>query len=378
MIQSFRAEELQKLLANGPGPRVSVYLPTHRRHPEWKQDPVKYRALLHQAEELLATQYKSRDAKAFLEPLRRFEGERHWEYSLDGLALFHSERNTAAYRLPIPVPELVVVADTYHTKPLLRFLHSNRRYLVLAVSQKAVTLYEGSPFGAGAVNLHGVPRNLREALGVPDYDRSFSAIGGGIRGGVFHGAGPGKEVKKEELSRFFHAIDRGLREYLRDERVPLLLAAVKYYHPIYRQANRYPELLDQGLEGNYERANAEQIHNEAWPIVRRLFDARIEACASRFRELDGTRIVSDRIQDVAAAAVSGRVRCLLVVEEEPVWGILDRKTGSIQFHDRQLGTDDADVLDDIAEEALKRGADIYVAPRASMPTASPIAAIYRF
>ncbi|HXL14545.1 MAG TPA: hypothetical protein VN972_00550, partial [Methylomirabilota bacterium] len=117
MIETFRAEALRSLLADGPGPRLSLYLPTHRRHPDWKQDPVRYRALLHQAKGLLETRYKSRDAEAFLEPLRRLEQDRLWEFPLDGLAFFRSESGTAAYRLPIPVPELVVVADTYHTKP---------------------------------------------------------------------------------------------------------------------------------------------------------------------------------------------------------------------------------------------------------------------
>ena len=49
MIESFRAEALQTLLADGEGPHLSLYLPTHRRHPEWKQDPVRFRALLGQA-----------------------------------------------------------------------------------------------------------------------------------------------------------------------------------------------------------------------------------------------------------------------------------------------------------------------------------------
>ena len=376
MIESFRADALPSLLANGPGPHLSLYLPTHRRHPEWKQDSLRFRALLHQAEELLGTRYKSKDTKAFLEPLRRLEGNGHWEHSLDGLAFFRSESSSVAYRLPMPVPEIVVVAETYHTKPLLRFLRSNGRYLVLAVSQNAVTLYEGSPFGAGPVDLHGVPKSLRDAIGVPDYDRSFES--NYVKGAVFHGQGPGKEIRKEELSRFFNAIDRGLHEYLRDERVPLLLAAVKYYHPIYKLTNRYPGLLDVGLEGSYERANADQIHAEAWPLVSRAFDARVDTWVSRYRERAGTGLASDRLEEIAVATVTGRVQCILVAEEESVWGILDRKTGSIQAHDRQMDTDDADILDDIAEEALKRGGDVYVIARASMPSPGPIAAIYRF
>src|SRR5262249_16991091 len=77
-------------------------------------------------------------------------------------------------------------------------------------------------------------------------------------------------------------------------------------------------------------------------------------------------------------AVTGRVRTLLVAEEESVWGSLDRATGSIRRHDGEKGSEDADGLDDIAEEAYKRGGDVYVVPRAVMPVQGPIAALYRF
>ena len=378
MIKNFRVEELGRLLADGPGPRVSIYLPTHRRHPDWKQDPVRFRSLVGQAEDLLARRYRSTDAKTFLEPLRKLEEARHWEYSLDGLAVFLSGEYSAVYRLPIPVPEIVVVADTYHTRPLLRFLHANRRYLVLAVSQNAVSLYQGSPYGVGAVDLRGVPKSFRDALGVPDYDRTFSNSGGWGAGSVFHGRGPGKEIRKAELLRYFQTIDRGLRDYLNEERVPLLLAAVKYCHPIYREANTYIGLNPEGLEGNFERVSPEDIHETAWPIATRIFESQIDTWVARYGERAGTGLASDRLEVVAPAAVTGRVRCLLVAEGEPVWGILARDTGELTRHERQEGPEDGDVLDDIGEEALKRGADVFVLPREKMPTPSPIAAIFRF
>ena len=376
MIQSFRAEALTDLLADGAGPRLSIYLPTHRRHPDWKQDPVRYRALLGRAAELLAGHVPARDQDAFLEPLRALEKGGDWEHALDGLALFRSKDTTAAYRLPMPVPELVVVAETYHTKPLLRFLRSNMRYLVLAVSQKAVTLYEGTSFGAGPVNLSGVPSSLREALGVRAPDRIFQSQY--VRGAEFHGQGPGKEIRKEELLQFFRQIDRGLHEYLRNEHVPLLLASVKYYHPIYAMANRYPGLLHEQLTGSYERATPEKIHAEAWPIVSRVFESRVGSWAARFRERVGTGLASDRLEEIGVAAVTGRVLCLLVAEDEAIWGVLDRATGAIERRDGKQDGQDADLLDDLAEEAYKRGAEVYVVPRASMPAAGPVAAIYRF
>jgi len=375
-IESFRVEALKSLLADGAGPRLSIYLPTPRRHPDRKLVSARLHSLLHRAKELLESRDLVRDLEAFLEPLRQLDAESLAEHALDGLALFRSETSVAAYRLPMDVPETVVVADTYHTKPLLRFLSSNGRYLVLAVSQNEVSLHEGTSYGAGPVDLHGVPKSLRDAIGVPDFSRTFESSY--LRGAVFHGQGPGRELKKEELLRFFNAIDHGLHEYLRDEHVPLLLAAVDYYHPIYRQANRYSGLLDEGLVGNYDRANEDKIHADAWPVVKRVFEARVNIRKGRFAERLGTGLASDQIEEIGPAAVAGRVECLFVAEDESVWGALNRKTGSIERHEAGKGMEDADLLDDIAEEAYKRGAEVYVVARASMPGPGPIAAIYRF
>jgi hypothetical protein len=377
-VKPFRAEDLQRLLAPADPPCVSIYLPTHRRHPDWKQDPVRFRSLIAEADSLLKASRGARDSKDPLESIRRLLDEPHWEFSLDGLAVFQSATHQAAYRLPIRVSERVVVADTFHTKPLIRFLHTDRRYFVIALSQNAVSLYEGSSFGAGIVELHGVPGSLREVLGVADHDRAFSAHGGGAAGFVFHGRGPGREETKESLLKYFRAVDRGLRDFLRDERSPLLLASVKYYHPIYREANSYPHLLAEGLEGNYERANVDQIHAEAWPIVGRAYEGRAAEWIGRYRALAGTGLALDGLEEIAAAAMSGRVRCALAAEGETLWGVLDRRTGAVTRHDQQTGPDDGDLVDDLCEEALKRGADVYVIPRSQMPTGSPIAAILRF
>lgn len=377
-LLSFGAEEMNRMLAPQEGPCVSIYLPTDRRHPGWKQDPVRYRSLLSEARRLLETRYMSRNVEEFLEPLQAMGQGRHWEFALDGLAVFHSKRFFAGYRLPIPVPERVVVADTFHTKPLLGFLRSNQRYLVLAVSQKSVELYQGSPFGAGLVGLLGLPQGLREALGAPDYDRSFSARSTGTPGFVFHGRGPGKERKKENLLQYFRVLDRALREYLVEERVPLLLAAVSYYHPIYRQANTYPWLHPEGLVGSFERAQPEQVHAAAWPIVSRLFGSRVDVWVERYREQKGRGLASDRLEEIGHAAVAGRIRCLLLAEGATIFGILDRRTGGIEVHGQQKGPEDDDLLDDMGEEALKRGAEVYVVPGSTLPTGRPLAAIYRF
>jgi hypothetical protein len=376
-VRPFRAEELHRLLAPSNPPCVSIYVPTHRTHPGWKQDPVRFRALVGEAKSLLDENHVAREADRFVEPLRALEGESHWEHSLDGLAVFLSPTIGAAYRLPIQVPERAVVAETFHLKPLIRFLGSNRRYFVLALSQNSAALYEGSPYGAGAVDLGGMPANLREALGGPDVERT-QGMHGRQASLIFHGRGFGREDTKEILLRYFRAVDKGLRDFLRDERAPLVLAAVRYYHAIYHEANTYPHLLPEGLDGNYERVNGSQIHADAWPLVSGAFGRQVEAWAARYRSLAGTGLTAEGIEEIALAAIGGRVRCLLAAEGEVLWGRLDRSTGAVTRHAAKAGPDDDDVLDDICEESLKRGGEVYVVPRAAMPTAGALAAVLRF
>jgi Bacterial archaeo-eukaryotic release factor family 7 len=377
-VTTFRAEEMQRLLAPSQSPCVSIYLPTSRRFPEKRQDPTRYRDLVNQVETLLQGSPAAGDSASMVPMLRALESSPHWEHSLDGFAVFLSSHLSVAYRLPMAVPERAVVADSFHVKPLIRFLRANARYFVLSVSQNAVSLYEGSQFGAGTVDLTTLPPNLREALVIPEYDRAVTAHGGGMGGVAFHGRGAGKEETKDTLLKYFRAIDKGLREFLREERAPLLLASVKYYQPIYREANTYAHLLPEMLEGNYEHVNGDKIHAEAWPIVSAGFERQTAEWVERYRALAGSGLASDDIEAIAMAALSGRVRAVLAAEGETVWGKLDRRTGALTYHDRQIGTEDDDLLDDLCEECLKRGAEVYVVPRAVMPTASPIAAVYRF
>jgi hypothetical protein len=173
-------------------------------------------------------------------------------------------------------------------------------------------------------------------------------------------------------------VDKGLQEYLRHERTPLLLAAVKYYRPIYREANTYPHLLEEGPDGNFERANGDMIHAAAWPIVSRERERRVAEWVDRYRSLAPKGLAVDGVESVASATVQGRVWSVLAAENGNTWGRLDRSTGEVAVLDGPNGNASPDLLDDVCEEAWKRGAEIFVLPQSSLPTERPIAAVLRF
>jgi hypothetical protein len=106
------------------------------------------------------------------------------------------------YKLQRPVPELAVVADSFHTKPLLRILQSADRYQVLALNRHEMKLFEGNRDALDEIApADGVPRTLTEALGeeLTDPRQTVSAYGGsgGGQAPMHHGHGG----RKDELDQ---------------------------------------------------------------------------------------------------------------------------------------------------------------------------------
>jgi hypothetical protein len=104
-------------------------------------------------------------------------------------------------------------------------------------------------------------------------------------------------------------------------------------------------------------------------------DRRVGEWTDRFHSLQGKGLAVDGIQPVASAIVQGRAWCVLASEDKSATGRLDRATGEVTLGD---GPEAVDLLDDICEEAWKRGAEIFVLPPTSLPTPNPIAAVLRF
>jgi hypothetical protein len=59
---------LAELSCAQPAPCLSLYQPTHRRHPENRQDPIRFRNLVKELEASLRQRYPAVEARLLLEP----------------------------------------------------------------------------------------------------------------------------------------------------------------------------------------------------------------------------------------------------------------------------------------------------------------------
>ena len=363
---------------------VSLYLPTHRSLPEAKQDPIRLKNLLRQAEgALIDSGLRVPELSEFLKPVQELlDDPLFWRYQADGLAVFLSANEFRKYRLPISFKELSVVSDRFHIKPLIPLLSSDDRFLVLALSQNKVRLIACTRYGASEIELEDVPGSIKEILGGYDFEAQLqfhtrAQSTSGERAAVYHGQGGGIEDIKPRLIEYFRRIDEGLRLRLKSEGAPLVLAGVDSLFPLYREVNTYGKLLDKGIAGNPDATSAEELRGRAREIVEPLFlKARHEA-GDRYHALAGTGRTSNHLKEVVWAAYEGRIEVLFVGVGVQIWGHLDRDKRSVVIHE-QAEAADHDLLDACAVHTLLNRGLVYAVEPKAVPGGGSLAAIFRY
>jgi hypothetical protein len=364
------------IFATPEAPCLSLYQPTHRHHPDNEQDPIRFRNLLKALEESLRQKYSTRDVRPLLEPFQRLAGDRDfWNHTLDGLAVLGAPGLFRVYRLQRPVPELAVVADSFHLKPLLRILQSADGYHVLGLSRQKITLFEGNRDVLDEVELPpAIPRTIADVLGEASKERHVEVWMAGVRGGQDSKS----DLVDNDTERFFRAVDRAILEhYSQPSKLPLLLAALPEHHSFFRKISRNPFLLAEGIDIYPDALTAEALRERAWRVIEPQYLARLAGLVEMFEAARAQELGDHDLAQVARSAVAGRVATLLIEADRRVPGRIDAATGRIEFGDlAHPGVDD--LLDDLGELVLKNGGQVVIVPAERMPTRTGIAAIYRF
>lgn len=378
----FVQNNLDELLSERAGPCVSIYIPTERRASE--QDHIRWRKAVGDATRHLTERgWRSSEARDFMAPLEHLLDDRSlWQHLSDGLAVFRAPDFFRCYRLPHHFEEEQVIGERFQITPLLPLLTGDGRFYVLAVSQNEVRLLCGTRSTIGPIDLRNVPTSLADALKFDDKFEplTYHTVPGGRKGGwaaIFHGLGVGIDDHKDDLLRYFQGIDHGLREALRNEKAPLILATVDYLMPIYRQANHYPHLREEGISGSPDRISDQELHDRAWPLIEPYFQEAQQKAIAQYRQFAGTGRTSTDVPEVLTAATRGQVEALLVARGDKVWGEFDPDTQIATVHERP-GAKDEDLVNLAALQVLRHGKSVYALDRAEMPSESPLAAVVPF
>jgi hypothetical protein len=361
-------------------------MPTVRSGSEVRQNQIRFKNLVYRIEKKLRSEgLRHREVEEYLKPAARIEHDRiFWQQQLDGLAVFCTPKLFRYYRLPLRLEELALVGRRFHVKPLLPLFSGNGRFYLLTLTQKQVRLFLGSHYSINKVCLKRVPRGLAEAMKYEEVERQLqyhsgtgAAEKGGRRAAIYHGQGAGKAEVKDQILRYFRRIDKAVHRVLRTERAPLVLVGLEYLFSIYRQANTYHRLLEEGVDTNADELDGEQLHEQAWKIVEPHFRRAQEQAAKRFADLTDTDRASDELGEIVPASINKRIEELFVPKGLHVWGRFDRKRREITTN-AESQPENEDLLDLVAVQTLAADGTVYAVDREELPGEGTCAAIFRY
>jgi hypothetical protein len=262
-----------------------------------------------------------------------------------------------------PLPELVVVSESFHLKPLIRLLQFDERFQILALTRNEVKLYECTRNTIEPVPLTGMSTTMTEALGTEvtqEFSRGTRATSGFVHGGE----GDRKSGREVDRDRFFTIVDREIRQRFSNRaQLPLLLAALPEHQSHFREISRNPHLLEAPVAVNPDALSLQELREAAWKAIEPYFDQRLERVKERYGQAQAHHRGSDDIDEVTRALEQGRIGTLLVEAER---------------HVPSNGPASEDRLDDLLEGVLRTGGEVIVLPANRMPTRTGLAAIYRF
>lgn len=365
---------------------TSIYIPTHRAGQEVNKglDKKLFKNSLKKVKEELKHVYQMSEPEIndYLAPASELLSKSDfWNYQSDGLAVFIGKDFFRHFTLPVHFEEYYYVADHFYLKPLLPLLNEEANFYILALSLHDVRLYEGHPHQIDELVVDDLlPERLEEAVGF-DYRQKYLQFREGQSGTdktIFHGHGEGKDEKKEEVLKYFRAVNNGVMQVLHDKKSPLIIAAVDYLIPIYREANEYNHLHNEHIQGNPEHSDPVLLHEKAMNILSDYFAKDQKVKIKTFERELSNKKASFEAKEIIPAALNGRVDTLFIRNRSSLWGTFEKDTNSINKEDQKT-PHNADLLNTAAINTLMQSGKVFLLEKEEMPEpGSLVNAIYRY
>lgn len=364
---------------------ISIFIPTHRMGKE-VNEMIDQKNLKNQIkevrEQLNNYQPDKKESEHLFKPIEALiDDNGFWKYQSDGLAIFRNHDEFIYLTIPVYFDPYVYVDDHFYLKPLLPYINDDDTFYLLALSLNGARLFEGFPNRIEELIVEDVlPGEPEEVLGYDFKEKNLQFRTGqaGNNQTMYHGHGKGKEDEKAEIIKYFRAINDGVMQILQGSNIPLLLAAVDYLVPMYREVNDYKYLEQEFISGNPEQEDPVLLHEKARIILKDYFNRKRSEKLAAFEQALSNAKASYKEEEIVPAAINQQVDTLFIRNREEMWGVYDKNTNKIITRDEKKGQNSC-LLNMAAVHTILNNGSAYVIDKDKMPEpSSKLNAIFRF
>ncbi|MBL7716107.1 MAG: hypothetical protein JNL01_11635 [Bdellovibrionales bacterium] len=298
--------------------------------------------LIKQARALLKEELDGPVLQTYLEPIFNVTAKiKDPLPDLAGLAVFRTRDSFWWVQMTEDPGSFVVVADSFHIKPLLAYQQNLQRTAVLWFHESGATLAFGS-------------------------DRQLVCHDTVIA-----------PMKTRKNSEFFYEVKQMLETGIRDRQTRVVLAGDENAIRFAKKAKLHPNIIEETLSGFISKLALGQLELrfKDW-LHRQKRNREVLLMNQLLTELkwNGFRTETD-IEKIANLAVQGQIKTLVVSKDQRFFGKLNRKSGKIIFHGNQRDTRDDDLYDDLSEAVAGKGGEVWVVSKKLIPGNTGILAV---
>ncbi len=317
-------------------PMVSIYaskksgiLDTRSLNDLWKE-------ILHKVESILLKDFTRTFVHSFLEPLAIDNLLAKCESIDKGIVIFYNSKFQGYVRVQTEIDDLIIVADSFHVKPLLRIKNNERGFVILTMSMKTIGLFtekDGHLYKLKEFKNTAIDANV-------DVDTN--------------------KYPREHPKEFFSQMATELNKIVNSLQLPVILAGVKDHLGHMKKFLNSPLVVEGAIVGNVERLKINELRERAYNIVVPYYKLKEkESLVDLDKAINQNHAVT-YIEDIALSAVQGKVKKLYVVENRHLWGRVNKITGEVFISPRQINSHEDDILDDLSQIVLLKGGDVVV------------------
>jgi len=382
---------LQALAGSEGYPRSSIYFPTHPTYPDCLQDPIRLSNGLKEVERQLSNAgWRESDTAEFVaSAAKRDKDDVFWHYQDEGLAVFIEPDATRWVKLPSAVPELSIVAQRYHVRPLVPLLRDRGRFHVLAVTESSARFFNAAQESIREIRIDVMPSGVEEIRERTSFDADVGyhsrdrgqQVGGGKSPKYAALGESGKDYEETILNLFTRDVAKAVDGHLKaiGGEAPLVLIALPRTLGRLRENLEYNYLMDEPLSIDPGALSEKELHKRAWDVAEPILTKGRRELRERLRNaIQGQQPDYTRnLEGILRAAEEGRVDTVFVSAGEPVWGIFDPTHRVIRI-DQVATAENEDLLNLAALRTLAQGGDVRLLPEDLRDTLGPVAALYRY
>lgn len=388
----FKKEDFEKLSLTKSKNCISIYIPTHQSGLEVNEgiDRIAFKSEVQKVQaELEERELQNRTVSEILKPAYLLiEDLSFWKDQGQGLAVFINDKEFYSYRLPISVAPFSTISPMFDLTPLLPMLSGEDKYYILSLSQNKIRLFRNTAFTYEEINItESIPQNAQEVFAVYEFemeDKEKKAVKEGIKRTpgagplASHGSNP-EDSQYLYITEFLRNVNNGIAEQLKEEKAPMIVAAVENLFALYKKVNTYRYLLDDFIPGNPDYISERELHEKALTKTKDHINKTRKKDIEKYSAWGGSGKTSYNLEVILTAAFDGRVESLFILEDKHIWGQYNETERKVTVHPEK-GSDDVCLLSLAAAKTIDNSGNAYLVTEQEMPEKTPtdIAAVFRY